>query len=70
MLEVAIPLMTYLINFVFQIKQKDLNLSVFNMLTGINESKNINKAYYHANANENLMEENVIQINERITITV
>ena len=38
MLEVAILLMTYLIKCVFQIKQ-DLNLSVFNMITGINEPK-------------------------------
>ena len=26
-------------------KTEDLNLSVFNMITGINESKNINKVY-------------------------
>ena len=34
--------MTYLIRYVFQIKQ-DLNLSVFNMITGINESKTLTK---------------------------
>ena len=32
--------MIYLIKYVFQIKQ-DLNLSVFNMITGINESKTL-----------------------------
>ena len=34
--------MTYLIKYVFQIKQ-DLNLSIFNMITGINESKTLTK---------------------------
>ena len=29
--------MTYLIKYVFQTKKEDLNLSVFNMITGINE---------------------------------
>ena len=42
MLEVVIPLMIYLTKYVFQIKQ-DLNLSMFNMITGINESKNLTK---------------------------
>ena len=41
MLEVVILLMTYLIDYVFQIKQ-DLNIRVFNMITGI---KNFNKRY-------------------------
>ena len=45
---------------------EDLNLSVFNMITGINESKNI----YHANVNVSLMVENVIQIKSGITINV
>ena len=30
-------IMTYLIKYVFQTKKEDLNLSVFNMITGINE---------------------------------
>ena len=34
--------MTYLIRYVFQIKQ-DLNRTVFNMITGINESKTLTK---------------------------
>ena len=45
---------------------EDLNLSGFNMITGINESKNI----YHANVNVSLMVENVIQIKSGITINV
>ena len=43
-------------------KTKDLNLSVFNMITGINESKTL--------TNVNLMEENVTKINGGITINV
>ena len=43
MLEIAILMTTYLIKYEFQIKQKNLNLSVFNMITGINESKLIIK---------------------------
>ena len=39
-LEVAILLMTYLVKYVFQIKKK-INLSVFSMITGINESKTL-----------------------------
>ena len=35
--------MTYLIKYVFQKKPEDLNLSVFNMMTGINESKTLAK---------------------------
>ena len=35
--------MTYLIKYVFQKKTEDLNLSVFNMMTGINESKTLTK---------------------------
>ena len=36
-------------------KTEDLNLSVFNMITGINESKAL-KNIYHVNVNVNLME--------------
>ena len=50
-------------------KTKDLNLSVLNMITGINEWKTLT-TLYHANAKINLMEEKVIQINGRITINV
>ena len=39
---VTLLLMTYLINYVFQIKQ-DLNIHVFHMITGINESKILTK---------------------------
>ena len=39
------------------------------MVTGINESKKLTNIY-HANVNVNLMEENVIQINDGITINV
>ena len=35
--------MTYLIKYVFQTKKEDLNLSVFNMVTGIIESKTLTK---------------------------
>ena len=38
MLEVVILILTYLIKYVFQIKQ-DLNISGSNMIAGINESK-------------------------------
>ena len=41
-LEVVILLMTYLINYMFQIKQ-DLNVNVLNMITGINEQKTLTK---------------------------
>ena len=43
-------------------KTKDLNLSVLNMITGINEWKTLT-SIYHANVKVNLMEEKVIQIN-------
>ena len=43
-------------------KTEDLNLSMFNTITGIKEAKHYKKIY-HANVNVNLMEENVIQIN-------
>ena len=41
-LEVIILLMTYLIKYVFQIKQ-EINLKVFNMIAGINELKTLTK---------------------------
>ena len=44
MLEVAVLLITYLIKYVrVQNKTEDLNLSLFNMITGINESKTLTK---------------------------
>ena len=39
-------------------KTEDLNLSLFNIITGINELKTLTKIY-HANVNVDLMEENV-----------
>ena len=49
-------------------KTEDLNLSVFNKIKGINESKTLAK---HISCEcKNLMEENVIQINGGITINV
>ena len=52
-------------------KTEDKNLCVFNMITGINESKTLTKqSIYHANVNVYLMEENVIQINGGIVINV
>ena len=62
MLEVAKLLMTCLPN-----KTEVLNLSAFNTITKLNESKTLAK---HASVNVNLMEENVIQINGGITINV
>ena len=50
-------------------KTEDLNLSVFNMITGKNESKTLTKHIY-ANVNANLMAENLIQINGGITINL
>ena len=43
MLKVLIVLMIYLMKLVFQKKTKDLNLSAFNMIIGINESKTVKK---------------------------
>ena len=60
MLEVVILLMTYLIKYVFQIKQ-DFNLNVFKMITGINERKTLTKHIYLVNVNVNLIEQTVIQ---------
>ena len=42
-LEVAILLMTYLIKYVFQMKQNFLNLHVFNMITEIKELRTLTK---------------------------
>ena len=50
-------------------KTEDLNLNVFNLITGINEWKTLTNMYY-ANVNVDLMEGNVIQINGGITINV
>ena len=50
-------------------KTEDLNLNMFNMITGINELKTLTK-HYHVNVNVNLMEENVIHINNGILINV
>ena len=41
-LEVVMLLMTFLTKYMFQIKQ-DSNLGMFNMITGINESKTLAK---------------------------
>ena len=51
-------------------KTENLNLSVFNINTGIHESKTLTKHIYHANVYVDLMEENVIQINGGIVIYV
>ena len=45
-------------------KTEDLNLSVFNMIKGINEANTLTKL------NTNLKEQNVIKVNSRITINV
>ena len=47
---------------------ENLNLSVFNMIMEINESRK--QSVYHMNGNIHLMEENVTQINGGITINV
>ena len=48
-------------------KTEDLNLSVFNMITGINELKTLIK---HVNPNVSLLVESVIQIKKGITISI
>ena len=50
------------------IRTEDLNLSIFNIITGINKSKTLTKKT--VNVSVNLMEQNVIQINGGITISV
>ena len=49
-------------------KTEDLNLIVFNKITGINKSKSLTKD--HANVNVDLMGKNVIQINGGTTKNV
>ena len=55
-------------------KTEDLNLSIFSMITEINESKTLTKHIScickFANVNVNLMKQNVSQINVGITINV
>ena len=48
-------------------KAEDSNLRVFNMITGINESKTLT-SHDHVNVNVNFMVGNVIPINVGITI--
>ena len=43
---------------------------MFNVITGLNESKILTKYIYITNVNVDLMEKNAIQINCGITITV
>ena len=50
-------------------KTEELNLNLFNMTTGINESKTL-RNIYRANLNLKLMVENAIQIKSGITINV
>ena len=50
-------------------KTEDLNLSVLNMITEINESKH-QPSIYHAHVNVNFLKQNVIKINGGITINV
>ena len=50
-------------------KTEELNLNVFNMITGKSESK-IQQKIYPANVNINQIEENLIQIKSRIMINV
>ena len=52
-----------------QNKTEDLNLSLFNMITGRNELKT-SKNIFHVSANVNLTEQNVSQINGGIRISV
>ena len=42
-MNVVVLLMIYAAKYVFQIKKKDRNLNVFNMITGINKSKTLIK---------------------------
>ena len=67
MLEVAILLMSYLIEYVFQLKQKTLTYFFLNMITGINESKTLTK---HISCKWSLTVENVTQIKNGGTINV
>ena len=67
MLEVAILLMSYLIEYVFQLKQKTWTYFFLNMITGINESKTLTK---HISCKWSLTVENVTQIKNGGTINV
>ena len=49
-------------------KIEDLNLSMFNIITGINELKTLRESIYYANVSVNLMEEVVTLINGGIMI--
>ena len=50
-------------------KTEDLNLSMFDMITGINQSKTLTK-HISCQCNVDLMEKSIIQINGRIMIKV
>ena len=50
-------------------KTEDLNLKVFNLITGTNESKKLTNIY-HTNINVNSMVGNVTQIKIRTTVNV
>ena len=56
-------------NEVFAKKTKDLDLSVFNMITGINKSKTLTM-HISYECKCNLMAKNVFQVNGGITINV
>ena len=65
---ILILLMIYLMTYLcFPNKTEDLNLSVFNMITGINTSTTLTK---HISDNADLMKENLIQIKGGIMINV
>ena len=68
MLEVVILRIIYLIKYVFQVKQ-DLNLTVFNVITGINESKTLAK-HISCECKCRFDVKNVIQIHSGIMINV
>ena len=59
--------MTYPVNYVCSNTVRDLNLRVFSMITGFNESKTLT-THNHGNVNVDFMEKNIIQINDEITI--
>ena len=69
MLDVTILLMTFFDKVCLPNNIEDLSIHVFNMITGIIESK-ILKNIYHPNIIVNLIQENMIQIKSRITIKV
>ena len=49
---------------------QDLNLSVFNMITGLTESKILTENIHHANVNVNLMVESQIKSGIMISVSV